>query len=111
MSESKFYGMLGLAKRSGNITVGFDRAADAVRCGSAFVVLVSSDCSDKTKKRIADKCSYYGTELVTFGTSEKIGGAIGSGDVAVLAVTDENFAAAIKNIYNNLTEVAENGSC
>ena len=111
MSESKFYGMLGLARRSGNIIIGFDRVVDAVRCGLAYVVLVSADCSANTKKRVEDKCRSYGADLITFGTSAKLGGAIGFDNAAVLAVTDNNFAVAIKNIYNNLTEVAENGSC
>lgn len=103
--------MLGLARRSGNIIIGFDRVVEAIRNGIADVVLVSSDCSAKTKKRVEDKCGSYGAELITFGTSAKLGRAIGFADAAVLAVTDNNFAEAIKNIYNNLTEVAENGSC
>lgn len=111
MNESNLYGMLGLARRSGNVVIGYDGVCGALKNKAVCLVLVSKDCSDNTKKRITDKCRYYMAEYIMFGISSRLGKAVGCGDVAVLAVTDGNFATAIKNIYNNLTEVAEDGSC
>ena len=111
MTESEFYGMLGLARRSGNLAFGTDAVLSAVRGGKAELVVISCDCSENTAKKLVDKCSFYETEYITFGTSEKLGKATGNDNSVALAITDKNFADAILDIYNNLTEVAENGSC
>lgn len=111
MTESKLYGMLGLARRAGKVVCGTDAVIDKVRTKKAYLVIVSSDVSESTIKRITDKCSFYGIQKILYGTSEENGKAIGKTDVATIAVTDKNFADTISRLYKNLTEVAENGSC
>ena len=111
MTESKLYGMLGLAKRAGKVVSGADAVIDRVRTKSAFLVIISSDVSEATNKRITDKCNFYETTKIIYGTSEVNGKTIGKADVAAIAVTDKNFADTILRLYKNLTEVAENGSC
>ena len=111
MTESKLYGMLGLAKRAGKVVSGADAVIDKVRVKGAFLVIISSDVSETTNKRLNDKCKYYNTPKIVYGLSETNGKAIGKSDVAAIAVTDKNFADTILRLYKNLTEVAENGSC
>lgn len=103
--------MLGLARRSGSLALGADAAADAVRHGRAKLIVIASDCSGNTKKRLSDKCAYYKAEYIVLGSCEEIGRATGTVNCAAAAVTDINFAKSIRDIYNNLTEVAGNGSC
>ena len=111
MAKGKIYGMLGLARRSGSLALGAGAAADAVRHGRAKLIVIASDCSDNTKKRLCDKGAYYKAEYIVFGGCDELGRATGTANCAAAAVTDMNFAKSIKDIYNNLTEVAENGSC
>lgn len=108
MAKNKLYGMLGLAKRAGKVVSGTDAVIDRVRDGSAVLVLVSGDASESTQKRVTDKCKFYGTEYIVY---EGVGKAIGKDGCVAVAIVDKNFADAVLNIYNNLTEVAENGSC
>ena len=108
MAKNKLYGMLGLAKRAGKVVSGTDAVIDRVRDGSAVLVIVSGDASESTQKRVTDKCKFYGTEYIVY---EGVGKAIGKDGCAAIAIVDKNFADAVLNIYNNLTEVAENGSC
>ena len=111
MMESKLYGMLGLAKRAGKVVSGTDAVIDKVRTKRAFLVIISSNVSEATNKRITDKCDFYQTTKIIYGTSEVNGKTIGKTNVAAIAVTDKNFADTILRLYKNLTEVAENGSC
>lgn len=108
MTENKLCGMLGLAMNAGKVVSGTDSVIDRVRTNSASLVIISFDASDITKKKITDKCKFYGVDYIFYSG---IGKAIGKDNCASAAIIDENFADAILNIYNNLTEVAENGSC
>lgn len=93
--QNKILSLLGLATRSRNVVSGEFATENAVRNGSAVLVLVADDASDNTKKLFSDKCSYYGVQRYVYGTKEELGKAMGKETRASLAVTDEGFAKAI----------------
>lgn len=93
-------GMLGLAARARKIICGTDLSCDSVRAGTARLVLVASDASANTKKRITNCCIYYECEcsqipLTTFDLGNSVGK---KGAVGVVALTDANFTKGIKKI-------------
>lgn len=104
VKQNKVFSLLGLATRSGNLVSGEFSTENAVRDGSAALVLVAVDASDNTKKLFSDKCSYYNIPEFVYGTKEEIGHAIGKEFRASVAVLDDGFAKAIRK---NLEETVE----
>ena len=47
--NDKLTGLLGLSRRAGHMTCGFDAVADLLRGGRAVLVLLASDLSPKTE--------------------------------------------------------------
>lgn len=111
MKNNKIYGMLGLAKRAGKAISGTEAVIAKIRGFEAYLVVISDDASEGTKKRITDKCMSYETDYFFYGNCDDNGKAIGASNCVAIAITDEGFAKSIKEKYKNLTEVAENGSC
>ncbi len=111
MTSNKLYGMMGLAKRAGKAISGTEAVIAKIRGLEAYLVIISKDASEGTKKRISDKCKSYETDYIFYGNCDEVGRAIGVNNCVAVAITDEGFAQSIKEKYNNLTEVAENGSC
>ena len=111
MINNKIYLMLGLAKRAGKAISGTDAVIAKIRGLEAYLVVISEDASGGTKKRISDKCKSYNTDYIFYGNCDEVGRAIGVNNCVAVAITDEGFARSLKEKYNNLTEVAENGSC
>lgn len=93
--QSKIYSMLGLATKAGKVVSGEFSTEKSVKSGTAYVVLVSEDASDNTKKLFSNKCEFYKVPRYFFGTKEELGHAIGKAVRTSLAVTDENFAKTI----------------
>ena len=93
-------GMIGLAARARNIICGTDLSCDGVRSGTVRLVLVASDASANTKKRIKNCCTYYECECKEIPlTTYDLGNSVGKkGAVGVVALTDANFTKGIKNI-------------
>lgn len=100
---------LGFARRSGNVSIGTQTTVSAVRKASAggksgdIAVLVSKDASERTKKLVFDKCSFYGvfcrvSELDCDGTAKVLGK---SAPVSAAAIGDESLASAIKELYSD----------
>ncbi len=87
---------LSLTKKSGKLTYGFDSVKTSVIKGEAYLVLLTSDLSEKTVKRVKYFCEnitdVYKTSLTQFEISQVVGRLTG-----VLAITDENLAILCRN--------------
>lgn len=94
----KILSLFGLATRAGKIASGEFQTETAVKSGTAFLVVIATDASNNTKKLFQDKCSFYKVPIVSFGTKEELGHAIGKEYRASLAILDKGFAEAIINM-------------
>ena len=108
MNCNKIFSLLGLAMKAGRVMSGEFATDKSVKEGSAFLVLVSEDASDNTKKKFSNTCEFYGVPRYFFGTKDELGHAIGKEMRSSLAITDEGFAKSlIKHLEQsaNSTEV------
>ena len=69
-TDSKFYNLLGLARRAGKIGWGHDAACDAIKYGKAHLCILTSDASERLKNEFRRECSFEGRE-VTLCETEK----------------------------------------
>ena len=90
--------MCGLAKKAGKLVSGEFSVEKAVKDGKAYLVIVSEDASDNTKKMFGNMCSFYKVSIYNYGTKEGLGRAVGCELRASLAITDEGFANSIKKM-------------
>ena len=91
MNCNKVLSLIGLSTKAGKIVSGEFSTEKAVKTGKAWLVIVSAEASDNTKKKF-----YYEVPCYDFGGKEELGRAMGKEFRASLAVTDENLAAAME---------------
>lgn len=84
-----------MAMRGRNLVSGEFQTLEAIRKGSAMLVIIAEDASDNTRKLFADKCSYYKVPLRYYGTKETLGRAIGKDFRSSLGVCEAGLADAI----------------
>ena len=89
--------MIGIAAKSGNVVSGEFSTEKAVKCGHAYLVIVSEEASDNTTKMFTNMTDFYEVPLYRFGTKEELGRCIGKEFRASLAITDENLANAVES--------------
>ena len=94
--------MLGLAMKAGKVVSGEFATDKSVKSGKAWLVIVSEDASDNTKKKFQNMCDYYHVTIRVFSDKISIGNACGKEFRASLAVTDQGLAkAVVKHIDSN----------
>lgn len=93
---TKALAYIGIAKKAGKLVSGTDMVCDTLRRGGKLPVFAASDVSDGTRKKLSDKCAFYGAELVTLDiTSQELAHGIGkTGAVAAVYVNDDGLAKA-----------------
>lgn len=95
--NEKLISTITFCKRLGKLVLGFDLVKTAMQQGTAYLVMISTDLSPKTKKEIM----YLATELETQTleidiTLDELWYLIGK-RAGVIAVCDEGFAEKILN--------------
>jgi len=96
--DNKLAGLLGIARRSGHILLGFDAVRAALLAGRAQLVLLASDCSPKTEKELRFAGQDKACPIVQVdGSKEEFSAALGlQKPVAAIATDDSGFAAAMQ---------------
>jgi len=95
LNRSKVLSLLGLAMRGRNLVSGEFQTLEAVKNGSAMLVIIAEDASANTKKLFTNKCTFYEVPFYEFGTKDELGRAIGKDIRSSLGVSDVGLAEAI----------------
>lgn len=100
---------LGLARRAGKLSYGYDTVVAAMRQGDCPLVLTAADLSEKTKKNARFEADRTQTAyLETAFTMEQISAAIGK-KTGVIALCDAGFARSLKQALGAAGESARRG--
>ena len=95
-TAERIFGMIGLARRAGQLSFGFDAVLEDIRAGRAKAVLVSYDASDRTARKMKEASTKKGTPYVVLTLSKaECGSAAGRPDTAALAVRSVGMAAKL----------------
>ncbi|NBH73618.1 50S ribosomal protein L7ae [Clostridiaceae bacterium] len=101
-NRQKVLNLIGLATKAGKAASGEFSTEKTVKTGKAFLVVVSEEASDNTKKMFTDMCTYYKVPICYFGNKDELGHAMGKEMRASLAIVDEGLAKAIVKQMNTI---------
>ena len=93
-ARKKVFSYMGLATRGRKLVSGEFSTENAVKSGSAYLVIVSDEASNNTVKKFTNMCKFYDVPIYFFGAKEEIGRAIGKEYRASLAFLDKGLADA-----------------
>ena len=99
-NNRKLLNLIGLATKAGKTVSGEFSTEKAVKTGKAWLVIVSAEASENTKKQFANMCAYYKVPIYFFGGKEELGHAMGKEFRASLAVLDEGLSKALVKQLN-----------
>ena len=71
MQNDKVLSMLGIAAKSGNVVSGEFSTEKAVKTGHAYLVIVSEEASDNTRKSFMNMTEFYDVPCYCYGSKER----------------------------------------
>ena len=107
-AERRAAGLLASAARSQWVEVGAERAGQAWESGKARLLVVARDAAAGASTGPVLR-AIAGGEAVAWGTKEDLGALVGKSEVAVLGITSEPLATALRTVVRMASSVAENG--
>ena len=89
--NNKLLSLLGLMRRAGKLSLGFDAAAESAETGVSCLILTTADISPKTLKELNYKINNK-TDVIAIGCGQDdIQQAIGKA-VKIISINDKGFA-------------------
>lgn len=97
----RIYSFLGLATKAGKLLSGDETCERALKSGKVYLVIVSEDAADNTKKKFTDMCNYRSVEIRRFGEKELLGRFTGKKIRSVIAIAERGFAGHLKEMIDS----------
>ncbi len=105
--SSNEYGLLGLCRRAGRLSMGHDMCKGAVRSGKAQLCIISSEASERITDEFISLCSESGIRMFKIPLKiDEIHRLIGY-KAGVITVDDSGFAESVVKSFNKNTFVEE----
>ena len=87
---------LSLSRRAGLAAAGTFAAEKALKEKKAFLLILSADISENSRKHFEDMCNYRGVPYITGPDRETLGRSVGAAARTVIAVLSEGLAEQIR---------------
>jgi ribosomal protein L7Ae-like RNA K-turn-binding protein len=102
-ADMRLSGLLGMARRGGKLTTGFNAVVTLIAAGKRVLVLLAADLSQKTEKELRFSSRDKQIEIIRIPLEkEEIGRALGlAKPVGVLALEDKGFASTIRTLCSH----------
>ena len=93
--NNKLLSLLGLMRRAGKLSLGFDAAADSAESGESCLILTTADISPKTLKELNYKINNKTDVIALNCNQDDIQHAVGKA-VKIISINDKGFAQKAK---------------
>lgn len=99
--NDKILSMSGMARRMRKVSSGGFITEKSIKSGTARLVIIACDASEKTKKSIKDLCVFRNVPWIEYSDMFALGKCIGTEARAVISINDEGIADAVLRLYKN----------
>ena len=100
--EQKMLSLLGIARRSGRVSLGADAAKEALAKHRSRLLLLAADVSERSEKAMKTAADGTGVPVLrTMVPMDRLGAAVGKPGTGILSVNDIGFAEKIQTLLVN----------
>lgn len=97
----KILNLISIATKAGKVKTGEFLTTKTLQEGLGSLVIIATDTSEKSTKRLMGISENYGCRAVLYGTKESLGKFTGKKEKSVIVITDSGLGDAIlKKIEN-----------
>lgn len=90
--KNNYLNILGLAYRARKCSTGEDTIIQDIQKNRAKLILIASDISEVTKKKMTDKCKSFHVPYMEVDDRITLAHAIGKSERVAIAILDDGFA-------------------
>ena len=91
----KILNLISLATKAGKVKTGEFLTTKTLQEGYGYLVVIATDTSEKSTKRLMGIAENYECKSIVYGTKQELGKFTGKKEKSVIVLTDKGLADAI----------------
>ncbi len=95
MTMNNVLSLLGLARKSGNLTIGETLCEEGIKSKRVSLLIIAEDLNETTQYRMKRLCESESVVYKVFSNKESLSKAIGKDNYGLFGVTNKKFSRAI----------------
>ncbi|MDP4144365.1 MAG: ribosomal L7Ae/L30e/S12e/Gadd45 family protein [Bacillota bacterium] len=96
---NKFLQFLGITKRAGKLVEGYNKCEETVKRGGVFLVILSDESSENTKKKFKNYCEKKDIPCIEGISKDTLGKVLGRTEINVLCVIDVGMSNKLLELW------------
>ena len=104
MEKNKLLNFLGICKKSGKVSFGFESCIDTVKKNKSFLVLFANDLSERTLKKFNEESENFDVETINLNLKIEDLYTILKRNVGIISINDKTLAQKVKKLHSELKE-------
>lgn len=96
---NKFFNFLKIARKSGNILLGYNRCNELKNKTNIYLFIISKDASPSSKRKFKNYCIANNIKYIEDFSKEELGIAVSMIEVKIIAISDCNIANKLLDLY------------
>lgn len=105
----KIISMLGMSYQAKKIITGEDALRRSIRENKVKLLIIASDASDNTKKRLINSAKHYGVNYYIFSTKHELSICLGGKTRSAIGILDKNFTNILDKLICNVLQSKTGG--
>lgn len=98
--HNKFINLLGLAKRAGKVSVGYNKCEEAIIYGKSSLIIVSDELAANSLKKFKNNCEKNNVPMIENVPGEELTRLLGRDKVIkVVSVNGKGFAKKLSELW------------
>lgn len=102
--KNKFFNFLNIARKSGNLLIGYNKCEEAIKKNKASFVIVTEELSQNSKDKFKKYCYDRNIKLIDSIKMSELNAYLGSSEIKIVAVTDKSMSRQLINLWNATNE-------
>ena len=107
MKNDPLLSLLGLMRKAGRLTLGFDAVVESAKKGESSLILIASDISERSARQLAFECRETAVQIISIAYDMlEISRSVGR-QVRILSINDEGFAKKALSLIDKIEEESD----
>ncbi|MDT8716420.1 ribosomal L7Ae/L30e/S12e/Gadd45 family protein [Clostridium sp. 19966] len=98
--KDKFLNFLGIAKRSGNLVLGYNKCFEKIKASKVFLCILAEDVSINTFQKFNLLASKNNIKVILGYSSIELGESVGCERISIICVMDKNMACNLVDLQD-----------
>lgn len=97
-----FFRFLGICKKAGRITAGYNKCEEALKGKKLFLIIISQEASENTRKKFTNYCLRFNVPLISGISKENLSRYTGLNEINILGITDKDMADQLLKLWQGM---------